>query len=217
MPETLEAFFVFFIFSVPAYISIAVYKTRNPVRYYREKHSPVEQVALFFSLGIVVNIVTLLYIGLLWWAANCLQSFLPGHGALFPSILYSPIGSLFFCAFLLLIVYVVTSVAFSFVIGDSLGKLLPDETPLWVDELNKLKLRQTSADAQDAWVLAHLRNGDRFLGFAKEYRWIGDENNTMEITLEKAFFQLANSEKREKVGRVLLRSDDVLWLSPYFD
>ncbi|MBC8492228.1 MAG: hypothetical protein H8D43_00475 [Chloroflexi bacterium] len=78
-------------------------------------------------------------------------------------------------------------------------------------------MRQARVDAGVTWVLVHLKNGDRCLGLVSEARWIGDEDNTMELTLEKAFYQPSHSEKKERVGRVLLRSDDILWLSPYSD
>lgn len=94
--------------------------------------------------------------------------------------------------------------------------LLPTRPESWlIEPLTRLKVQQAKVGAGAAWVLIQLRNGDRCLGLAREFRWIGGANSTIEMTLEKTVYQVADSEKREHVGRVLLRSDDILWFSPY--
>jgi len=215
MPTTLEALILLFIFSVPAYLTITVYRARNPVHYYREKQSPIEQAALYIFLGTVVNILTISYIGLLWGGAILIRTLLPARAVSFLNILSNFFSGLFTVTFLFIIAYFATGAALSFLIGNILVHFLPIEAPLWITELKTLKVIQAKAVVGVTWVLVHLKNGDRCLGLVSKARWIGDENNTMELTLEKAFYQLADSEKKERVGRILLRSDDILWLSPY--
>jgi hypothetical protein len=215
VPTTLEALFVVFIFSVPAYITIIVYKARYPVQYYREKQSPIEQAALYIFLGTAVNILTIYFLGLLWLCAILVRELLSARTVLTINAQSNSVGGLLTIIFLLTIAYLAVSVVFSFLVGNILGRLLPSKEPLWVSELNKLKVRQAKADADITWVLVQLKNGDRCLGLVSEFRWIGDKDNTMELVLEKTFYQLANSEKREPAGRALLRSNDILCLSAY--
>jgi len=211
MPETFEALAILLVLSVPAYITIAVYKSRNPVQYSRRKQSAIEQTTLYVFLGTVVNLVTLLFLGLL---TVVVTSFLPPAAPTIPSIAGNKAEEMLVVIFLLLLVYLVPSVVFSFIIGSVISQLLPEEPPLWWKELGALGARQATTGIPP-WVLANLKNGDRCLGLVGEVRWIGDENNTMELTLEKTIYEIAGTKDRMKIGRILLRSEDILWLSPH--
>lgn len=213
MPTTLEALAILLTFSVPAYLTIAVYRARNPVRYYREKQSPIEQAALYLFLGTVVNIVTVFT---LWLLVVAFANLFPMTSSPLSDISGDPAGELFMGAFLLLVAYLATGTVISLLVGNVIAYFLREEPPLWWKELGMLGARRVRTGLAP-WVLAHLKNGDRCLGLLGEVRWIGDEDNTMELTLEKSFYELTGSRKRERVGRVLLRTEDILWLSPYSD
>jgi sensor histidine kinase YesM len=215
MPTTLEATIILLIFAIPAYLTLAVYRARYPVHYYREKQSPIEQAVSYVFLGAVVNILILFTLGLLWLLAALLRSLLPVRLLQALAISGTSLGELILVAFLLAVIYFTTVIVFSFIIGNVIVRLIPREVPLWIEELKRLKAIQAKVDTGIAWILVHLKNGDRCLGLVSEFRWIGDEGNTMELTLEKAYYQLVDNKEKENVGRVLLRSDDILWLSPY--
>lgn len=214
MPETLEALIVFLILSVPAYLTITCYKKRNLIRYYRDKHAPIEQIAFYFFVGTVVNLLTIFYLGLLWGVTILIRNF-STMTVLSLNLSTDSVEGLFAITFLLLIVYFVTAVVWSFVIGDCFAQILPYEEPLLASELHTLKIRQLREDADGSLVWMQLKNGDRCLGFIREYRWIGDEDNAMELIFEKTYYQLAHSEKREGIGRAILRSNDILCFSIY--
>ena len=217
MPATFQALLIFFFFSIPAYLAVTSYKVRNPVRYYREKQSIIEQATLYIFLGTVVNILIISYFWLLGWLVIIIRNLLFARAISIPYVLGNSVGGLFVATFLLIIAYFVSGAIFSFLINkvNILEYFLQSEDPLWIKELNQLKAIQTTPEARIPWILVHLKNGDRCLGFVSEFRWIGDQDNKMELTLEKAFYQLANKADKEDVGRILLRSDDILWLSPY--
>jgi len=215
MPTTIEALILLFIFSVPAYLAIAVYKAHYPAQYYREKQTATEQAALYIFLGTSVNILSVYFMWLLWLCALLVRNLFPARTVLALDTLGRSLGEMLAVILLLLITYFAVSISFSFLVGKVLGRLMPSKEPLWVTELNTLKLRQARAGADVTWVLVQLKNGDRCLGLVSDYRWIGDKGNTMELVLEKAFYQPAHSEKREPAGRVLLRSNDILCLSTY--
>lgn len=213
MPTTLEALVILFTFSVPAYLTVGVYKANNPVRYYREKQSPIEQAALYLFLGTVVNIVTVFT---LWLLIVAFANLFPKTSSPLSNIPGDPVGELFTGAFLLIVAYLATGTVISLLVGKVVAYLLPEEPPLWWKQLGMLRAIQARTGFAP-WILACLKNGDRCLGLLGEARWIGDEDNTMELTLEKSIYELTDSGKREKVGRVLLRTEDILWLSPYSD
>jgi len=215
MPTTLEAFILLFLFSVPAYVTIIVYKARYPVQYYQEKQSPIEQAALFVFLGTIVNTLTVYCVWLLWLCAAFVRNLLPARAVSALNTLGNSVGGLITTIFLFFIGYFAISIYFSLLVGNTLGRLIPSKEPLWITELSNLKVRQAKAGADITWVLVHLKNGDRCLGLVSEFRWIGDRDNTMELVLEKTYYQLADSEKKELAGRALLRSNDILCLSAY--
>jgi hypothetical protein len=217
MPTSLEALFLLFIFSVPAYLTLAVYKTRYPVHYYRENPSPIELAAFYVFLGTVVNIFATFTLGLLWLLAIFLRNLFPAKLLQTLAISGNSPGELVFTAFLLIVIYFTTSIAFSLIIGNVIVRLLPSKDPLWIEELKRLKAIQAKAGTRVAWILVHLKGGDRCLGLVSEFGWVGGEENVVELILERAFYQLANSKEKENIGRVLLRSDDILWLSRYSD
>ena len=217
MPTTLEAFALVFVLAVPAYTAMKVYKRRNPVHYYRDQQTPIEQVALYVFLGTVVNILAVLF--LWWWSRLSILTY-----ALLPSRVQATIGNLshsisagFTATFLAVIAYFVTGFVASAVIGHALAYFLPNEPPLWFTELTRLRVPLDKAGRNVTWLFAQLKNGDRCLGLVSEVRWIGDKENTIELTIEKTYYQLAGREEKENVSRVFLRSDDILWLGPYSD
>lgn len=216
MPTTLEALILLFVFAVPAYLTITVYKAHNPIHYYREKQSPIEQAALYIFLGTVVNIFTIYLFWLLWLFAILVQNLLPGGAVLALDIPGNSIGVLSI-VFLLIIAYFAIGVCFSFLVGKTLGALLPAEEPLWITELNKCQVKQPKADMGVTWVLMHLKNGDRCLGLVRSYKWTGDKENAIELLMVNTVYQLAHSGEKEPPARVLLRSNDILCLSAYPD
>lgn len=215
MPATLDALVIVFTLSVPSYLAILFFRARNPVHYYRETQSTVEQISLYVFLGTSVNILVLFSIGLLFPLALLIRNILPSGIFRLLDISFDSPGGFFVFTGLLTIAYFAAGIGFSYLLGDILGRFLPYEAPLWMSELNKLKIIQAARDKEVKWLLVHLKNGDRFLGLVREVRWIGDQDNAMELTLDKAFHRLVDSSQGEKVGRVLLRSEDILWLSHY--
>lgn len=207
MPTTFEALLTLFFFSVPAYLAIAVYKKHNPIHYYRTKQSPLAEAFLYAFLGGLVIVLTISFLVLLWLLATLIRNWLPTGATLI--LADNSVDDLLVIAIPLIFAYYATGATFSFLVGRTIPYvLLPEEPPLWVRELFMV-----SADA--LWLLVHLKGGDRCLGLVSRVRWLGDKDCTMELTLEKAFYQLADSKEKEPIGRVLLRSDDILWLSPY--
>jgi len=217
MPTTLEALIILALFSIPAYLAVAVYRTRNPVSYYQEKQSPIEQAALYIFLGTLVNILAAQFMCLLWLLAAVLRNLIPTKLIHTVGATGGSTGGQAFAAFLFTVAYLGISAIFSFLVGNILGRLVPIEEPLWFTELNKLKVMQIRTDTAHGtkWVLIQLKNGDRLLGLLSEFRWIGDKDNTMELIIEKTYYQLAHSASKHPAGRVVLRSIDILWLGAY--
>jgi hypothetical protein len=210
MPTTIEALVIFSVFAIPAYVAIRLYKLRNPVHYYREKQSSIEQAALYVFLGVLVNILTTLFLSSL-----AILTWLVFSTRFATNVSINPLVEYVAIIVLFIAVYLGTGFVFSLLIGEFFASVMPPDLPLWVEEVTRIKVTET--DREITWLLVHLKNGDRCLGLVSEHKWVGDKDNSVELIMEKAWYQPADSDEKEKekAGRILLRSDDILWLSPH--
>ncbi len=217
MPASFEALFILFFFAAPTYFAVQIYKTRNPVRYYKETQSPIEQAALYVSVSAIINFLIFLLIVFLWKLSIFFQLsniFPLNSTTLGFSTSYNIIGILIF----FFPIYLILAGLFSSLLADLVNNIFPVDIPVWIDEINKLKARQTSYPNLVTFVIVHLQNGDECLGLIKEAKWVGDKENQIELVLSNAVYKSFDNNSRViSIGRILLRSKDILWLSPYFE
>jgi hypothetical protein len=208
MPETFESLVIFLVFAVPAYLAIIIYRRRYPLHYHWAKQSPLAEVTLYAFLGSMVIILTVFFLWLLWSLTVLLRNALLPRVIPTLNVAADSAEGLFIIAFLLIIAYYAPGVLFSLFVGSTVPRVLREDLPpAWVGLMEPALAGE--------WLLVHLKNGDQFLGLISQVRWIGDQDCKMELTLEKAFRQAAGSQEREEVGRVRLRSDDILWWTTY--
>jgi hypothetical protein len=105
----------------------------------------------------------------------------------------------------------------------------PESVPLWQTVL----VEEPKGQSGPVWLTVRLRNGEEYAGALSNFVWVGDEDNTIELGLEKVTYKprampQANSsgqgdrsaewdtseEPIELSGqKILFRSQDILWLS----
>ncbi|HLF25407.1 MAG TPA: DUF6338 family protein [Anaerolineae bacterium] len=207
MPENAEALALVLLFTVPAYLALRLYQSRYPVSYYESSRSVLGEVSLYVFLGVIVNIGALLFISLIsFLAAGLGVPQIAVNSNLWIQLI---ILGLFSGA------YLVTSWGIAYLVSGLMTYILrPPEIPLWWDELGRLIAKQT-LDRTIYWILVRLQNGDRCVGAIGRVRWVGDEQNTIEIALENSFYWPQSGPSPLWAGRILLKSKDVAWLGLY--
>jgi hypothetical protein len=127
-------------------------------------------------------------------------------------------------------IYLLLSLLLARRLGLALGKIEPEQAPrwyvrllgqappgqvlLWYTALYEEPLRR---GVDSPRLVAWLRNGERFEGDLATLRLAGGEGNTVELALNNASYTPASASATKQVKlkgqTVLLRSDDILWLS----
>jgi hypothetical protein len=106
----------------------------------------------------------------------------------------------------------------------------PESVPLWQTVL----VEEPKGQVGSVWLTVRLRNGEEYTGALSNFVWVGDEDNTIELGLEKVTYKPPKatsqahpsgkgnpSAELDILGepielpnqRLLIRSQDILWLS----
>ena len=106
----------------------------------------------------------------------------------------------------------------------------PESVPLWQTVL----IEEPKDQSGPVWLTVRLRNGEEYTGALSNFVWVGDEDNTIELGLEKVTYKPPKATSQDDLSgkgnrsaesdtpgepielpnqRVLFRSQDILWLT----
>jgi hypothetical protein len=106
----------------------------------------------------------------------------------------------------------------------------PESVPLWQTVL----IEEPKDQSGPVWLTVRLRNGEEYTGALSNFVWVGDEDNTIELGLEKVTYKPPKATPQDDLfgkgnrsaeldipgepielpnQRVLFRSPDILWLT----
>lgn len=103
--------------------------------------------------------------------------------------------------------------------------------PLWQTVL----VEESKGQVSPIWLTVRLRNGEEYTGALSNFVWVGDEDNTIELGLEKVTYKSKAAPQADLSGkgnrsagldipeeplelpnqRILFRSQDILWLTRF--
>ena len=225
----LEGLILLLLFIAPGFLCFRSYSAVR-LWYYKEE-TIFEQLVTTITASTIVHAFLFPVVGLVVAASRWLLGYSLDMQALLqpvstlsiPDVVWYGLG---------LLGYFACSLVFAWYGGPYVARRFtqPESVPLWQTVL----IEEPKDQSGPVWLTVRLRNGEEYTGALSNFVWVGDEDNTIELGLEKVTYkppkaapQADLSEKGNRSvesdtpeepielldQRVLFRSQDILWLA----
>ncbi len=224
----LEGLILLLLFIAPGFLCFRRYSAVS-LRYYKEE-SIFEQLVTAITATTLIHILLFPIASFVVYASRRLLGYSLDMQALLQPVSTLSILEVVGYGFCLL-AYFLCSLILAWYGGPFVAKFFTQSqsVPLWQTVL----VEEPEGRIGPVWLTVRLRNGEEYTGALSNFVWVGDEDDTIELGLEKVTYksraapQADSSGKGERSAgldvtgepielptqRVLFRSQDILWLS----